>query len=251
MMVFGNGRPLTAAVTGTGRISQQHLHHLAGMTEIEQLVAAGTLSEIEEVEVRLAPPSRAPGGPYADENLPHSSHTLPSGVIHEFLPHLCYLALLFLPSVRHVGAAWRNDADDAIFNHNDLDAIVIARKVHTQIWFSCAVSPDAVMPTFRGSEGWIGTDLNHRYARLPATRGPVGPLAPPLNQFLNGPSLVGSSPRNFHAKLKRKQTYEGLEPFPKKSYQVLIEDGKLPVLFEDTAATNRLIEAFLDEANQL
>src|SRR4051812_9793301 len=62
---------------------------------IEELVRDGHLGEVREVDVRMALAIRKSGSRYADENLPHPSHKLPAGVIHEFITHLCYLALRF------------------------------------------------------------------------------------------------------------------------------------------------------------
>jgi hypothetical protein len=51
---------------------------------------AGKLGAVCEVEVRMALQIRK-AGRYADTALPHPSHNLPAGVLHEFISHLCYL----------------------------------------------------------------------------------------------------------------------------------------------------------------
>src|SRR5690606_20316135 len=92
---------------------------------IERAVASGQLGDVREVEVRLCLPLRGPGGRYADANLPHPSHRLPAGVLHEFITHLCYLALRFVPEpIDHVRAVWSNHGGGPLFRYDDLDAIV-------------------------------------------------------------------------------------------------------------------------------
>src|SRR4051812_43227387 len=102
---------------------------------IEKLLRNGRLGDVREVDVRMALPIRKAGGRYADASLPHPSHNLPAGVIHEFITPLCYLALRFLPSWDRVAAAWSKHGDEPLFKYDDLDALVIGGPVHARIRF--------------------------------------------------------------------------------------------------------------------
>src|SRR3954469_6031840 len=94
---------------------------------IEKLLRGGKLGDVREVDVRMALPIRKAGGRYADASLPHPSHNLPAGVIHEFITHLCYLALRFMPgsdtedgTFSRVAAAWSKHGDEPPFKYDDL-----------------------------------------------------------------------------------------------------------------------------------
>src|SRR5207248_11360376 len=124
-------------------IEDQNYRFNEPVRQIERLVRAGELGDVREVEVRMALAIRKKGSRYADENLPHPSHNLPAGVLHEFVTHLCYLALRFLPSWDRVAAAWSNHGDDTLFKYDDLDALVVGGPIHGRIRFSCHTAPDA------------------------------------------------------------------------------------------------------------
>src|SRR3954470_8552720 len=118
---------------------------------IEKMLRDGQLGDVREVDVRMALPIRKAGGRYADASLPHPSHKLPAGVIHEFITHLCYLTLRFLPSWDRVAAAWSQHGGEPLFKYDDLDALVIGGPAHARIRFTSHASPDCFMVTVRGT----------------------------------------------------------------------------------------------------
>jgi predicted dehydrogenase len=142
------------------RLVEDHNYRFnAPVLALEKLVARGDLGDIREVEVRMSLPLRVPGGRYADASLPHSSHALPAGVLHEFITHLGYLALRFMPPVDRVAARWVNQNSDGLFKYDELDAMIFAGAVHGRIRFSSAGGPDCFVLTVRGTRGWATTDL--------------------------------------------------------------------------------------------
>ena len=149
----------------------------------------------------MALPIRKAGGRYADANLPHPSHNLPAGVIHEFITHLCYLALRFLPASAtappRVAAAWSKHGDEPLFKYDDLDALVIAGRSTRRIRFTSHAAPDCFTVTVRGTKGWAETDLFQPHLRVVVPRKGGQQLSPLVNQFVNGAGLVGASVRGL------------------------------------------------------
>ena len=135
---------------------------------------------------------------------------MPAGVIHEFITHLCYLALRFLPSFERVAAAWSKHGDDAIFKYDDLDALVIGGAVHARLRFTSHSAPDCFTLTVRGTARLGGNgSVSAAFAPGEATKG--GPqLSPLVNQFANGSTLIRSSMSGFRNKIMQKTPYEGL-----------------------------------------
>ncbi len=217
---------------------------------IEKLIEAGELGDIEEVEVRMALGIRG-GGRYADANLPHPSHKLPAGVLHEFITHLTYLTLRFLPTFDRVGAAWSNHAGGELFKYDDLDALVIGGSTHARIRFSARTKPDCFCLTVRGSRGWAETDLFQPHLRVVTPRPGGEQLSPLANQLINGVALAGSSVKGFLNKVRQKTPYEGLGTFLDLAYASLDGASDPPVTFDDMDRATRLIEALLAEENQV
>lgn len=233
------------------RIVEDHNYRFnEPVVAIEQLFAMGELGAVREVDVRMALAIRKPGGRYMDESLPHPSHRLPAGVIHEFITHLCYLAMRFLPSFDRVAAAWSKHGTDALFRHDDLDALVIGGPVHARIRFTSHSGPDCFALTVRGEKGWAQTDLFQPHLRVVRPRKGGQQLSPLVNHFLNGMELMGASVSGFRNKVLQKTPYEGLRTFLRKTYDALRTGGEPPVTYADMDKAGRLIEALLEEKNR-
>ena len=167
---------------------------------IQALIDDGTLGEVQEVEIRMALDLRS-GGRYADKNLPSPIHKMPAGVIHDFITHLSYLLLSFMPDhatgsfigpstsatgFDRVAAAWSNHGGGDLFKYDDLDALVVAGQVHGRIRFSSYTAPDCFAITVRGSRGYAETDLFQPYLRCVVPRSVGKQLSPLVNHFVSG-----------------------------------------------------------------
>lgn len=218
------------------------------------IVEAGEIGSVREVEVRMNLGIRGAGGRYADRNLPHPSHRMPAGVIHEFITHLSYLLLLFLPDFEDVSAAWSNigKADEGdVFKFDDLDARITGQGgSRGRIRFSCHQWPDCFTVTVRGSAGVLETDLFQPHLRRVVAR-PVGSqLTPLMNQWCNGWTLAGASVSGFWAKLLQKTPYEGLSTFLDLAYGSIAREQEPPVTYDDMDRAIRLIDAMVRSGKQ-
>ena len=245
-----------AAQAADRRLVEDHNYRFNGpVLAIERMVAAGTLGTVYEVDVRMALAVRGEGSRYMDACLPHPSHRLPCGVLHEFVSHLCYLALRFMPAADRpfdrVAAAWSKHAADPLFKHDDLDALVISGGVHARLRFTSHSGPDAFELTVRGSKGWVQTDLFQPHLRTVKPRPGGKQLSPLINQFANGVDLARSSVRGLRNKVMQRTPYEGLGTFLGQTYAALSTGAEPPVTFADMDGVSRLIDALLAADNQI
>lgn len=217
---------------------------------IEAAMKAGKLGEVREVDIRLALNIRAAGGRYADENLPHPSHKMPAGVIHEFITHMSYLMLRFLPRIEKVKAAWNNHGGGDVFRYDDLDALLFGQQANGRIRFSCHTMPETFSITVRGSGGSAETDLFQPYMRL-ITQRRGGKLSPLVNHLANGCALAASSVIGFKDKVLQHTPYEGLQAFLSHTYAALRKGAELPVTFSDMEQVCRLVDALLEQGNRI
>lgn len=221
--------------------------------EIEHAVAQGKLGKVHEVEARMTLGIRA-GGRYADANLPHPSHKLPAGVIHEFLSHLVYLAQRFQATPEdgydRVAAAWSNhggvDNPADAFQYDDLDALVIAGDCHARLRFSCHNGPDGFELNVRGSKGQMTAELFNR-PRVSAELSRGGQLAAILNQVGGGLRMMQSGVQSFTGKVMQRTAYEGLAVFLQQSYDALCDGTESPVSEPDMLRASGLIASLLEE----
>lgn len=232
------------------RVIENHNYKFnRAVRRIVSLVRDGALGEVCEVEARMSLGVRA-GGRYADENLPHPSHRLPAGVLHEFVPHLAYLALLFMPSVDRVAACWSNHGggpNDRLFLYDDLDAVVIGGTTHARIRYSCRTGPDCFTLMVRGTKGWAETDLWQPYLRVNVPRMGGKNLSPLVNHVAHGRELIRAGFRGFFDKVMQRTPYEGLAVFLEGAYGALQDGIEAPVTPRDMERTAALIDAMLAE----
>jgi len=201
------------------------------------------------------------GGRYADENLPSPVHRLPAGVVHDFVTHLSYLLLAFLPEgdfsggdaaggeFNRVAAAWSNHGGGELFKYDDLDATVICGTAHGRLRFSSTTQPDCFSIIVRGNKGTAEVDLFQPFLRYNGPHSLGKQLSPLVNHWQNGWSLVGASVRNFRNKVMQHTPYEGLYRLLGQTYQAIATGQQPPVTYRDMARTSQLIDALLDPGN--
>jgi predicted dehydrogenase len=223
--------------------------------QLERIVNSGRIGTVQDVEVRMVLNIRG-GGRYADENLPHPSHRLPAGIVHEFISHLAYLLLHFMPhdsfgDIGPIRAAWRNHGGGTLFTYDDLDALVIAGAVHGRIRFSCRQWPDCFSVQVRGSDGVATAELFHPTCQV-ITRRPVGQhLTPLVNALAGARTMAQSGFGSIWRKIRNRSAYEGLSRFLELAYEALRTGGEPPVSFRQMDETSRLVDALLDMENRI
>jgi len=235
-------------------IEDQNYRFNEPVRRLRGFVESGRLGAVRDVEVWLSLDIRSASSRYADANLPHPSHHLPAGVVHEFLPHLCYLSAMFLPSVDRVSATWSNHGEDSggdgLFKYDDLDAVVIGGDAHARLRFSCGTRPEKMTLTVRGERAWAEADLFNPCVRVVGPRPGPAALEGVLNQAAGGARLTLASAGNFWAKLMGASAYEGLGEFLRLTYDALRDGGEPPVTAEQSELSARMIEALLAERNR-
>lgn len=226
---------------------------------VERLLEDGRLGEVREVEVRMALGIREAGHRYADGNIPHSSHRMPAGILHEFITHLAYLALHFMPAADDPGrefdrmaAQWSNHGGpgEAGFRFDDLDAQWISGGAHGRVRFTAWSRPEELTVTVRGSEGTAVVDLFQPHVALWCRRSGPDQLAGVMNQWVNGWSLVRDAVRNLWNKIGQKTPYEGMERLLGRTYRALMEGEPLPVTFDQMDRASRLIDQLVERQGE-
>lgn len=236
-----------AQSAGVRLIEDHNYRFNRSVQTIEEQVKKGELGEIREVEIRFCLGIRNKGGRYADENIPHPSHGLPAGVLHEFLPHMVYLLLQFIPTWDSVRAKWSNHGGGSLFSADDLDALVVSGAAHGRLRFSCSQAPDCFCIMVRGTQGWMETDLfqPHVVKAVPRAFGPQ--LSPLVNQGIRGLTLAMASVKGLMNKVLQVTPYEGLATFLDRHYTALRTGEPAPVNYEDMRKTAKLIEDLVHE----
>ncbi len=222
---------------------------------LQQVIADGRIGPVREVDIRMSLPIRDEGSRFADANVVNAIHSMPAGVLHDFITHLSYL-MLDLAGVRHferVMAAMSNHGGGDLFTYDDLDAVLISHEdvdgpetdsvpVHGRMRFSCRTSPDLFSIVVRGEDVQAATDIFHPFLDVVVARPGGEQLTPIVNHIVNGTSLARSGFRNFGRKLLQHTPYHGLERFLDQTYAAIATDRTPPVSADDVLDAARLVD---------
>lgn len=215
---------------------------------LDEMVAAGRLGDVAEVEVRMSLPVNDPGGRFGDPNLPSPIHDLPAGVIHDFITHLTYLLAHFAPGVEWatVDSRWSRHGDVAHVPVDDLDSMMVgdgpAGAVHGRVRFSALLGPDCFEVTVRGTEGYGQVELFSGRITEVVPR-PVGKqLTSIANMMIGGASMFAAGPRSLKRKILQEGPYVGLARFLDLTYAAFASGAEPPVTPDDMLTASRLID---------
>ncbi len=245
-----------AAAAGRHLIENHNYRFNDEVLALHEVIAEGRIGAVREIDIRLALPIRDQGSRFADRNVINSIHSMPAGVLHDFVTHLSYL-MLDLAGVRRferVLAAMSNHGGGDLFTFDDLDALLISTDdrspgpetdvvpVHGRIRFSCRTSPDLFSIVVRGEDGQAATDIFHPFLDVMVARPGGEQLTPIVNHLVNGASLARSGMRNFGRKLLQHTPYHGLERFLDQTYGAIATDRQPPVTANQVLDAARLVD---------
>lgn len=244
-----------AAVKKLRLIENHNYRFNSPIRQLEKAITSGRIGTVEEVEVRMVLGIRN-GGRYADENLPHPSHQLPAGIIHEFITHLAYLLLNFLSvdstdQIDSIHAAWRNHGGGDLFKYDDLEAIILAGDIHGRIRFSCRQWPDSFSVQVRGSDGIAVAELFHPSCRVTPRRSVGQHLTPLVNSISDARTIALSGFGSILNKIRNRTAYEGLSRFLELTYDALRFGHEPPVGYRQMNSAIWLVDEMLASENRI
>ena len=207
--------------------------------DIRQIIDSGELGEILEIDLLLS--LNFVAGPFGDLNLAGPGVDLPAGAVHDFLPHLAYLFLIFARhsgDVQDVQGRLSNLSGNtrAAFDH--LDALVVAGRTRGRIRITSDVGPDSFRVYVRGSESSLESDLFNPFLRIDGPPN-VGKRSS-LGQMRNGLSLFRAGFKNLRNKVMQHGTYHGMPRMLDAIYRSLATGSPAPFKPQEMIDTARL-----------
>jgi predicted dehydrogenase len=208
-------RMLAAAETcGRHIVESQNLRYNDPVLAVAEAIAAGRLGEVREIDLLLS--LDLAGGRFGDPNLVGPGVHLPGGAVHDFLPHLSYLFLLFaglddqspLPADLEVTGRLGNLGGNPRVGSDHLDAMVFSGGLRGRLRLAPDLSPDAFRIVVRGTRGSVETDLYHPYLRHEG--GPNVGKRVAVEHLVSGTKLALTGVTNLRDKVQRHDTYHGL-----------------------------------------
>lgn len=221
-----------------------------GFQELERFVRSGALGNVKRVDIDFTMDVRGPNSRYTDRNVPNGSHKMPAGVVHEFLPHIAYLALRFLPAYERVRASWWNAEQDDLFKFDSFEGLLLGKSAAAHLRFTAHSGPNRCVVRVHGTRGWADTDIL-RPALRAQTQGMLGPLSFVPCHIKNGVRSLRAAFGNAFAAATRQSAYKGVHVFLAKTYHALRTGSRPPVTFSDMDCAMKLSEDLLRRENRL
>jgi predicted dehydrogenase len=220
--------------------------------EVFALLDNGTVGTVVDVDIVATTNVRDASSRYSDRNLPHPSHQLPGGVVHDFLPHLVYLSTALAtrgcnsrdydPSIRY--CEFQNSSPDGVFKFDEMDAVITMAHARLRLRYSVRGKPPGLAFTVRGTRGTVSGEIYHPFLVI-NTPGAVPKLSGPLNLRANGRRLLSAWRRNFLGKLRGESTYDGVTGFLQDTYGHVSEGKRPPIDHDSIKQTLRIVDSLI------
>ena len=205
-------------------------------TQLQSTVQSGQLGNVRDVAVTMVLPLK--GGRYLDDRLPSPSHSLPAGLLHEFISHLCYLGLALVPPHRAVSSRWQQLNESP--SPNDLSAWIDCGEATLRLRFVDGW-PGRIAVTVLGTEGQSECELLRPHVQSDVMRRSGSLFSPPESLLRGGLGSARSAVGTVRDKFLNRTAYSGLATFLGETYAAIQDKTPVPVTDADIRGTLRLI----------
>ncbi len=239
-----------ARSAGRSIMESQNYRFNDPMLAIGRLLDSGRLGDPVEVTVAIALPIADRGSRFADPNMPSPVAGLAGGAVHDFLPHMTYLALAplgFPAEPDRAGARWRNLSGIDRLGFDDLAGWAEYGNVRVSLRFSARRKPDRFAVTVEGTTGTVAVDLFNPSVVTHVPRG-AQKLDGVVDQIVNGVQLLGAGPLNLKNKVMQHSPYHGLAVMLDRTYTALNDGTPLPVTESEMRSSLALADALLADS---
>lgn len=220
--------------------------------EVLRRVGTGQFGQVMHVDLLFCSSILAPGSGFADPNMEHPTLHLPGGAIGDFLPHLAYLATLFVGPHLTVRTAWSKHASDSPFPHDEMRALVRAKHGTAALAFSAHSQPDAFWLRVYGTKMTANVNLFESRLTFDRVRAGPRPLTPLLNGLAEARAVRRATVRSLVNKLAGGPgVYGGLWELVRQFYTNLQSGQAPPISLQDIDDANRLVADLTAEENRV
>ncbi|MEC9374390.1 MAG: Gfo/Idh/MocA family oxidoreductase [Planctomycetota bacterium] len=237
-------RTLRAEAERVGRMAVENHNYRFNepVQRIVRLQEEGLLGEVVHVEVIIALNILGPGSSMADPNSPHPASEIPGGVIGDFLPHMAYLANLFIGPHRRAETVWMKRDSAAPVSHDEFRAVVEGDRATAALVFSSHMQPDVFRLEVHGTKKRVRVNLFESTWSCERLRGGPKPLMPFFNGLSQSRSAFRGAFGSVWGKLSgRPVGYQGLWELIRRLHGAAAGQQPAPLTADDVEASARLV----------
>jgi predicted dehydrogenase len=223
-------------------IENQNLRCHSSVIKALELLKSGKVGSLVDVQIFFSLPLVGTGSPYADQNTPHFSKSMPGGAIGDFLPHISYLSELFAGEIQDVYALWQKRAQSSL-PADEFRALLKGEKAPVFIAFSGTSNLVGYWIRVTGTEMFIEANLLEP-PRVVIRRHRTGEpaLMSVFDGMMESRAVFSGTLKAFGRKLADTSSYDGLEEFIRRVYGAISGQNELPTSPAAIDASVRLVE---------
>ncbi len=140
-------------------IENQQFRRHSSVRHVQRMMESGEFGDLLELHVSMSLDITSDGSPYIDRNVPHFGARLPGGVIGDFLPHLVYLARMFVGPIAEVQSVWKKHKSATPLEADEFRALLHAERATAYLSFSGNAQPDAFILRAIGTRARVEANL--------------------------------------------------------------------------------------------
>jgi predicted dehydrogenase len=226
-------------------MENQNFRFHSGIQRIQHLINSDALGEVLDAQICLSLKLYGSRSPYTDLNQPHSSSLLRGGVIGDFLPHLAYLAYMFIGSIRDLRTTWIKQIAGSPLAFDEFRCLIHGERATAYVSFSGNSQPDGFWVRVAGTRAHVETNL-FEPPRFTMRRLRAG--EPALMRFLDGVAegcdVMTGTMGAFWRKLAGTSSYDGLPELIARTYRALEKNEPQPLSLKEIDIVAHLVDRF-------
>jgi predicted dehydrogenase len=226
-------------------MENQQLRFHSSIQYIQHLLSSRKLGDLLRLQICISVNIVAPGSPFIDENAPHFGLTLRGGVVGDFLPHIAYLAYMFVAPIIDLRTIWNKHKKDTPLPTDEFCALIKGERATAYVSFSGNAQPDGFWIRVAGTRMHVEANM-FEPPRLTVRRPRSGEHA--LGTLVDGITesrdVLRTSIASFWRKLGGKSSYDGLIEFFARIYRALELGEPQPVPLDEFDDIACLVERF-------
>ena len=233
-------------------IENQQFRRHSSVRHVQRMMESGEFGDLLELHVSMSLDITSDGSPYIDRNVPHFGARLPGGVIGDFLPHLVYLARMFVGPIAEVQSVWKKHKSATPLEADEFRALLHAERATAYLSFSGNAQPDAFILRAIGTRARVEANL-FEPPKLVVKRARRG--EPALMTLVDGvaesKSVFSGSVGGLYRKLAGTSSYDGMDEFIGEIYNAVATGTAPPVSLDEIDELSAVIERLVGSQRRI
>jgi predicted dehydrogenase len=226
-------------------LEDQNYRFHSSIQRICQLLDAGKLGDVIDVQIFLCLNILAPEGPYGDRNVPYFGGMMRGGLIGDFLTHIAYLTYIFAGSVVDMRTIWTKRRPEAAWPADEFRGFIKGARATAYVAFSGNAQPDGFWIRVIGTKMHAEANL-FEPPRLTLRRLRAG--EPALTKLIDGVTeacaVFNGTVAGFWRKLGGVSRYDGLPEMISATYGALERGEAAPIPLNEIDEIACLVDRF-------